>query len=374
MNCDKYPVHSSESICIDKKLQSTLGGNEKANPDLDNSIFNLGNIPIDEDNRHPHTNDKTVFDLFAEHNDELDAEQTSSSKKKKTNKRIKTNPKSGHKSLDDFNEPINTHQDNNGILISPNCKCECRRPFLPIHHLNDKRYFNQIVTGNQINCAMPCNSPYFSHTEQKVATFWITLFSFVCAFCTLITLLTFISNTQRFQYPERCIIFLSACYLMVSVGFLVRLYVGHENVACDVLTTNDQQLNLNRRISQDSNDGHSIRESPNDLLTLIRYQNTGQIPGNCLVIFWLLYYFGMCASVWWVLLTLTWFLQAGLKWSNEAIDSYSQYFHLIAWFTPAIKAIIIVSIGAIDGDSLTGKFSFLFFLLFKFIYKIDFDL
>lgn len=71
----------------------------------------------------------------------------------------------------------------------------------------------------------------------------------------------------------------------------------------------------------------------------------------------------MCASVWWVLLTFTWFLASGLKWSNEAIDSYSQYFHLIAWFFPAIKSIVIISIGAIDGDPLTGKNRYFFFLL-----------
>lgn len=349
MSCDQFPVHSSDSVCIDKKMQTP--GNEQTMVDMDNSIFNLGNIPIVEDKQHASKDRKktignTVFDLFSEHEDE---EQDQTTKKKKTNKRIKINQKVNQKApVDDLNESNN--QDNNGVFISPNCKCECRRPFVTIHHLNDKRYLNQIVTGNQMNCAMPCNSPYFSSTEQKVAIFWITLFSFVCSFCTLITLLTFISNTKRFQYPERCIIFLSVCYLMVSVGFLVRLYVGHENVACDILP-NDQ------RISQDS--GHLIKEQSSDLLTLIRYENTGQIPGNCLIIFWLLYYFGMCACVWWVLLTFTWFLQAGLKWSNEAIDSYSQYFHLVAWFTPAIKAIIISAIGAIDGDPLTGN-SFLF--------------
>ena len=287
-----------------------------------------------------------MFDLFSEQTDDYEP-------KKKNNKRVK-GQKPSHKSSDDFGyqEP---GKEQNGIFISSNCKCECRPPFLSLHSYNDKRYFNQIATGNQMNCAMPCNSPYFSVTEQKVATFWITLFSCICSFCTLITLLTFISDTQRFQYPERCIIFLSACYLAVSFGFLLRLYVGHEAVACDVLDVlGGNELQLSRRVAQDVVHP-AVDTEPNELLSLIRYQNTGQIPGNCLVIFWLLYYFGMCASVWWVLLTFTWFLAAGLKWSNEAIDSYSQYFHLIAWFAPAIKAIIIVSIGSIDGDPLIGN-------------------
>ena len=51
MNCDRFPEHSKESICIDKKIQ-----NNKLNPtdeqpstdELDNSMFDLGNIPIIE--------------------------------------------------------------------------------------------------------------------------------------------------------------------------------------------------------------------------------------------------------------------------------------------------------------------------------------
>lgn len=365
MNCDQFPVHSSQSICVDKKIQT---GNDQNNVEMDNSIFNLGNIPIDEDSKHSDTEDKkhqTVFDIFSEHNNgeqTTDDSEELTTKKRKNNKRIKSNQKIHHKSSD--NEKTIHQIDNDGSFLSTDCKCECRRPFVQINHLNnDKRYFNQIVTGNQLNCAMPCKvHPYFTRTEQTVAIFWITLFSFVCAFCTLITLLTFIANTKRFQYPERCIIFLSTCYLMVSIGFLIRIYVGHENVACDLNTIDndlvDQQQKFNRRISQPFDQIQSSRDRnsmTNDLFTIIRYENTGQIPGYCLIVFWLLYYFGMCASVWWVLLTFTWFLQAALKWSNEAIDSYSQYFHLIAWFVPAIKSIIIISIGSIDGDPLTGK-------------------
>ena len=267
MNCDKFPVHSANSICIDKKLQSNaLPGSGQT--ELDNSIFNLGNIPIEENKHLSSSNDHrqskdnhhkitgTVFDLFAEQdNTEDNYESNESSKKRKTNKRIKSNQKTNHKSIDEFNFNVQTTKpESNGTLISPNCKCDCRPPFLTIQNYNDKRYFNQIVTGGQMNCAFSCSShPYFSATEQKIALFWILSFSIVCSICTLIILLTFISDTKRFQYPERCIIFLSACFLMVSIGFLLRIYVGHANVACDILTSSsnkNEQHQLNRRIAQ----------------------------------------------------------------------------------------------------------------------------
>ena len=39
----------------------------------------------------------------------------------------------------------------------------------------------------------------------------------------------------------------------------------------------------------------------------------------CMVSFVLLYYFTMAASMWWVVLCVTWYLGAGLTWGDEAI-------------------------------------------------------
>jgi frizzled protein 1/7 len=68
----------------------------------------------------------------------------------------------------------------------------------------------------------------------------------------------------------------------------------------------------------------------------------------------MLYFFSMASSVWWVILTVTWFLSAGLKWGHEAIESNSHYFHLAAWAVPAIKTIAVLATGAVDGDNLAG--------------------
>jgi len=70
--------------------------------------------------------------------------------------------------------------------------------------------------------------------------------------------------------------------------------------------------------------------------------------------FMMLYFFSMASSIWWVILTLTWFLSAGLKWGQEAIESNSQYFHLAAWAVPTIKTIAILAMGQVDGDDLSG--------------------
>lgn len=56
----------------------------------------------------------------------------------------------------------------------------------------------------------------------------------------------------------------------------------------------------------------------------------------------------------WVVLTVTWFLAAGLKWGNEAIEAISHYFHLVAWAIPATLTIVILAMARIEGDVLSG--------------------
>lgn len=59
-------------------------------------------------------------------------------------------------------------------------------------------------------------------------------------------------------------------------------------------------------------------------------------------------------SLRWVILTLTWFLAAGLKWGHEAIEMHSSYFHIAAWAIPAVKTIVILIMRLVDADDLTG--------------------
>jgi frizzled protein 5/8 len=199
------------------------------------------------------------------------------------------------------------------------CTCRCRNPLVSVSR-ESHLYNRSINVGNVDNCGFPCFGVFFTPEEKEFATIWITLWSALCCVSTLMTVTTFLIDTDRFKYPERPIVFLSACYFMVSVGYLVRVFMGHEAVACEE--------------------------------KMIRYNATG--PVACTMVFLLVYFFGMASSIWWVVLSLTWFLAAGLKWGNEAIASYSQYFHLAAWLIPTVKSVAVLVMNAVDGDSVAG--------------------
>ena len=204
------------------------------------------------------------------------------------------------------------------VTFTGECDCKCRAPLVSL--TESSPYYNQTTTGGIHNCAVNCHGQYFSKDERMFTTFWIGLWSALCTVSTLMTVLTFLVDMKRFKYPERPIIFLSFCYLMVSIGYIIRLILGHEAIACDGET--------------------------------VLYKTTG--PAQCTVVFLLIYFFGMASSIWWVILTFTWFLSAGLKWGQEAIASYSQYFHIAAWLIPSIKSIAILALSAVDGDPVAG--------------------
>lgn len=199
------------------------------------------------------------------------------------------------------------------------CACQCRVPLVPLGK-DSPLYNRSVAVGGVANCAHPCKEIFFNQDEKEFATIWVSLWSGLCAASTLMTLTTFLIETERFKYPERPIVFLSACYFLVSVGYLIRVGVGHEAVACDG--------------------------------NIIRYSSTG--PTMCTLVFLLVYFFGMASSIWWVVLSFTWFLAAGLKWGNEAIASYAQYFHLAAWLIPTVQTVSVLLSGAVDGDPVSG--------------------
>lgn len=199
------------------------------------------------------------------------------------------------------------------------CTCRCRHPLIPIDRDNPLLY-NRTSVHHVPNCGFPCRGVFYTNEEQEFLSVWITLWSALCFFSTLMTLSTFLIDTERFKYPERPIVFLSACYFMVSVGYLTRVVLGHDEVACDG--------------------------------KLLRYHASGPTP--CTLVFLLVYFFGMASSIWWVILSFTWFLAAGLKWGNEAIAGYSQYFHLAAWFIPTLKSVGVLVMQAVDGDPVAG--------------------
>lgn len=175
------------------------------------------------------------------------------------------------------------------------------------------------------SCALICNKDgLFTRKEKDIVDAWLTGLSYLCASLSLFALIVVLSNMKFVFYPERAIVYITFCYLAYSGAYIVRSNVGREKIGCDFVK-----------------DSHFTIQD-----------GSGNI--GCATTFLLTYLFYMAQSIWWVMMTLTWFLCGGMKWKNEAIRSCSVYFHVAAWGVPCGKTVVILMLRKIDVDELTG--------------------
>lgn len=175
-------------------------------------------------------------------------------------------------------------------------------------------------------CAPPCPNMYFKSDELDFAKSFIGIVSIFCLCATLFTFLTFLIDVRRFRYPERPIIYYSVCYSIVSLMYFVGFLLGN-STACNKA---DEKLELG------------------DTVVL------GSKNKACSVVFMFLYFFTMAGTVWWVILTITWFLAAGRKWSCEAIEQKAVWFHAVAWGMPGFLTVMLLAMNKVEGDNISG--------------------
>ncbi|XP_014829284.1 PREDICTED: frizzled-7-A-like [Poecilia mexicana] len=181
------------------------------------------------------------------------------------------------------------------------------------------------------DCGAPCESDkpgglmHFSQEELKFSRVWVGFWSILCCVSTLFTILTYLLDRRRFVYPERPIIFLSGCSFMVGLAYSAA-FLLEDKAVC---------------VARFRKEGY-------------RLVVQGTEKDVCTVLFVVLYFFSMSGSMWWVVLGLSWFLSAGMKWGHEAIQASSQYFHLAAWVVPALKTVLVLAVGRVEGDLLSG--------------------
>ncbi|TNN02937.1 hypothetical protein fugu_010424 [Takifugu bimaculatus] len=175
------------------------------------------------------------------------------------------------------------------------------------------------------DCAPPCSNMYFKPHDIEFAKSFIGVCSIICLGATLFTFLTFLIDVKRFRYPERPIIFYAVCYSFVSLMYFIGFLLGN-NAACTKAT------------------------HPASVDTVV----LGSQSKGCTLLFMLLYFFSIAGLVWWVILTITWFLAAGPKWSCEAIEKKAVWFHSAAWGIPGSLTVMLLALNKVEGDNISG--------------------
>ncbi len=193
------------------------------------------------------------------------------------------------------------------------------------------------------NCGMNCSGLFFSSTQRTmVAPAFILLFAILCVLFTLFTVATFLIDRRRFHYPERPIIFISFCYLVVAIVYLVGTISKLAGSRNQAFSCSDEIPVTSGRLSS----SFIFQSLPNNEST---YKTA-----SCVILFVVVYFFQMASAVWWVILTLTWFLAAALKWGEEAVEKMWILYHVLSWGLPSIQVILVLALRLVDGDQLSG--------------------
>jgi frizzled 1/7 len=125
------------------------------------------------------------------------------------------------------------------------CPVQLKAPTLMGYEMN--------VAGKVVkDCGAPCNSLFFDENERTTLRYWISSWAAISVASCLFTvsrikdfetysrillifflnqILTFIIDSSRFRYPERPIVFLAICYLIVGIAYVSGLGAG-DTVAC----------------------------------------------------------------------------------------------------------------------------------------------
>ncbi|KAM3185597.1 hypothetical protein ACTXT7_006052 [Hymenolepis weldensis] len=171
-----------------------------------------------------------------------------------------------------------------------------------------------IITPEQQNISV--SSEFTIKQKTIVKYILVGAISLNAMFC-LISVSLYTCNRSRFVHPLRPLVFLpQACMVEIS-SYLPQLLFKRD---VKDITTNHRLTNI-----------------------------------ACLGQFALAYYARTTIGIWFVILSLSWFLSACKSWAPEAIKSLERWLHAIAWVLPLFPPTFLLIFQKVDADNLTSS-------------------
>lgn len=198
------------------------------------------------------------------------------------------------------------------------CDCQCHRNSMFRTLISTVNAAATVTIYNASYCTYACSTgqSYDSFVSKILATV-----SFLLLTSSLLVLAAFLIDPSRFDYPERPVVYMHICFLMLATVYLTRVQFG-SSISCK-----------------------------NDRILVNVIDN---LSAPCGLQFFLIYFFTLSALLWWTMATFLRLLSSFWAWSKEAIDSYAAYYHIFAWSIPFLITVSALIFNVIDGDPYTG--------------------
>ncbi|XP_063625879.1 frizzled-4 [Cydia splendana] len=177
-------------------------------------------------------------------------------------------------------------------------------------------------------CAQFCDAEVlWENGERRAAEVWLATWAALSFACTLAAVGAQLACGERGGAGERALVLVALCRCAAAAGWGVRAAAGRAAAGCAKDSTSPARLLL----------AHDGLANP-----------------NCAVVFLLLYYFGLAASVWWVVVAGAWRASVLRPPTGTGRGDHSSLLQLAAWGVPAALAAAVLVTRDVDADELTG--------------------
>lgn len=174
-------------------------------------------------------------------------------------------------------------------------------------------------------CGQICEADVlFTAENKRFAEIWMAVWTVACFMTSAFTVLLYLMDRSQFEIPDRAVVYLCICYCAQSVGYFIRLLLGRSAASC-------------------------YQEG---LVSVLVHQ--GLQSYYCSSVFAFIYYFNNAASMWWVVVTISWFMCQPLNYPAQQVRKRMAALHYAAWIIPAFMMVAILVMRAVDAEELTG--------------------
>lgn len=202
------------------------------------------------------------------------------------------------------------------------CPIELRKP------MNSRHSF-RIGNAESKYCAYPCDAFYSDKSTVDQARTLNLIYSSVSLTINLTLILTYLMDRSRFRYPLKAIVYMSICYLAISVLHIVG-YLLEETIACD--------LDESNRIL---NDTTTKSLAIGDKFT-------------CKLSFVLVNFWTICSLLWFVMLSITFHLEMVFMWATEVFEKQNFLFNIVVLIFGSLHTLYAACKFELQGDPITG--------------------
>lgn len=179
-------------------------------------------------------------------------------------------------------------------------------------------------------CGTPCDNFIFDNRTRDTIRRFILFFATICLLSIAYTLTTYKLSEEKFDYPQRALVYIAICYLFISLVFIMGFFLG-DQIACN-----------------------KPFPPPYPNVLMIRTLTQGIHKPMCTLSFVILIYAQNASFFWFLILCFTWFLTTFFLWTPEALEQKSGIFHALVWGFAALRTVFYVSVKSIQGDVLSG--------------------